>query len=345
MSGHSKWATIKHKKGAADKARGKLFAKLIRQVEVAAREGGGDPDANPTLRTMFQKAREASVPLDTIERAIKRGTGELEGVRYEQVAYEGYAPSGVAVIVECLTDNRNRTGADIRSIFSKNGGSMAEPGSVSWQFERKGVIVVPKQGAVDSEDDLMLVALDAGAEDITDAGDHWQVTTPPSDLPAVRTALEEAGVAVRLGGGHHAADHDGAARQRVGRQEGSCTSSTCSRSTTTCRTSTPTSTSPTPFSSSSRPERERRRRWRRPRSGSGDRRGAAARAASGPVTRPRIFAWRAPAAAPIACTTTGASRWCWSSTRPITRRFAPSSCGRTQRTSTSSKPWVPPSSA
>ena len=138
MSGHSKWATIKHKKGAADKARGKLFAKLIRQVEVAAREGGGDPDTNPTLRTMFQKAREASVPLDTIERAIKRGTGELEGVRYEQVAYEGYAPSGVAVIVECLTDNRNRTGADIRSTFSKNGGSMAEPG--------RGVVAVRAQG-------------------------------------------------------------------------------------------------------------------------------------------------------------------------------------------------------
>jgi YebC/PmpR family DNA-binding regulatory protein len=190
MSGHSKWATIKHKKGAADKARGKLFAKLIRQVEVAAREGGGDPDTNPTLRTMFQKAREASVPLDTIERAIKRGTGELEGVRYEQVAYEGYAPSGVAVIVECLTDNRNRTGADIRSTFSKNGGSMAEPGAVSWQFERKGVVLVPKSGAAENEDDLMLIALDAGAEDITDSGDHWQVTTPPSDLPAVRSALE-----------------------------------------------------------------------------------------------------------------------------------------------------------
>jgi YebC/PmpR family DNA-binding regulatory protein len=195
MSGHSKWATIKHKKGAADKARGKLFAKLIRQVEVAAREGGGDPDANPTLRTMFQKAREASVPLDTIERAIKRGTGELEGVRYEQVSYEGYAPGGVAVIVECLTDNRNRTGADIRSIFSKHGGSMAEPGSVSWQFGRKGIIVVPKQGSL-TEDDLMLAALDAGAEDITDAGDHWQVTTPPSDLPAVRAALEGLGIPV-----------------------------------------------------------------------------------------------------------------------------------------------------
>lgn len=197
MSGHSKWATIKHKKGAADKARGKLFAKLIRQVEVAAREGGGDPDANPTLRTMFQKAREASVPMDTIERAIKRGTGELEGVRYEQVSYEGYAPSGVAVIVECLTDNRNRTGADIRSIFTKNGGSMAEPGSVSWQFHRKGVVLVPKSGAKGSpvsDDDLMLVTLDAGAEDISDAGDDWQITSGPSDLPGVRTALDSAGI-------------------------------------------------------------------------------------------------------------------------------------------------------
>src|ERR1700676_4165282 len=146
MSGHSKWATTKHRKGAQDKARAKLFAKLIRQVEVAAREGGGDVNSNATLRTMFQKAREASVPLDTIERAIKRGTGELEGVRYEQVSYEGYAPSGVAAIVECLTDNRNRTGADIRATFSKNGGSMAEPGAVAWQFDRKGVILVPKSG-------------------------------------------------------------------------------------------------------------------------------------------------------------------------------------------------------
>jgi YebC/PmpR family DNA-binding regulatory protein len=199
MSGHSKWATIKHKKGAADKARGKLFAKLIRQVEVAAREGGGDPDTNPTLRTMFQKAREASVPLDTIERAIKRGTGELEGVRYEQVSYEGYAPNGVAVIIECLTDNRNRTGADIRSIFSKNGGSMAEPGAVSWQFERKGVILVPKAGGDGkpvTEDDLMLVALDAGAEDISDSGDQWQVTTPPSDINTVRAALDGAALPV-----------------------------------------------------------------------------------------------------------------------------------------------------
>jgi YebC/PmpR family DNA-binding regulatory protein len=193
MSGHSKWATIKHKKGAQDKARGKLFAKLIRQVEVAAREGGGDPNSNATLRTMFTKARDASVPMDTIERAIKRGTGELEGVRYEAVNYEGYAPNGVAVIVECLTDNRNRTGADIRSIFSKNGGSMAEPGSVSWQFERKGVVILPKDVA---EDDVMLVALDAGAEDLADQGDTWQLTSPPSDLGGLRTALEEAGMAI-----------------------------------------------------------------------------------------------------------------------------------------------------
>jgi YebC/PmpR family DNA-binding regulatory protein len=198
MSGHSKWATIKHKKGAADKARGKLFAKLIRQVEVAAREGGGDIDANATLRTMYSKAREASVPLDTIERAIKRGTGELEGVHYEQVSYEGYAPCGVALIVECLTDNRNRTGPDIRSTFSKNGGSMAEPGAVAWQFERKGIIIVPKGSGAKAvtEDDLMLVALDAGAEDIRDGGDSWEVTTAPSDVTAVRSAIEEAGVVV-----------------------------------------------------------------------------------------------------------------------------------------------------
>src|ERR1700736_3859863 len=145
MSGHSKWATFKHKKGAQDKARGKLFAKLIRQVEVAAREGGGDTSDNPTLRTMFQKARDSSVPLDTIERAVKRGTGELEGVRYESINYEGYAASGVAVIVECLSDNRNRTGAEIRAIFSRNGGSMAEPGAVAWQFERKGVVTVNRK--------------------------------------------------------------------------------------------------------------------------------------------------------------------------------------------------------
>ena len=191
MSGHSKWATIKHKKGAQDKARGKLFAKLIRQLEVAAREGGGDVNSNATLRTMFQKARDASVPMDTIERAIKRGTGELEGVKYEPITYEGYAPNGVAVIVETLTDNRNRTGADIRSTFTKNGGSTAEPGAVSWQFERKGVVILPKKV---TEDDLMAVALDAGAEDLQDQVDTWQLTCAATDLGALRAALEAAGI-------------------------------------------------------------------------------------------------------------------------------------------------------
>ena len=190
MSGHSKWATIKHRKGAADAKRGKLFAKLIKQVEVAARQGGGDVDANPTLRTMYQKARDNSVPLDTIERAVKRGTGELEGVSYESVTYEGYAPGGVALYIECLTDNRNRTGSEVRSTLTRNGGSLAEPGSVAWQFERKGVVLVPSSAA--SEDDLMIVVLDAGAEDLEGEGDMWRVTTEPGDLNAVRDALAAA---------------------------------------------------------------------------------------------------------------------------------------------------------
>src|ERR1700691_6051897 len=164
MSGHSKWATTKHRKAAVDKTRAKVFAKLIRQLEVAAREGGGDINTNATLRTMYEKARSASVPSDTIERAIKRGTGELEGVRYEAVNYEGYAPSGVAVIVETLTDNRNRTGADVRNLFNKNGGSLAEPGAVSWQFERKGVVLLPR--SLD-EERIMEIALDAGAEELS----------------------------------------------------------------------------------------------------------------------------------------------------------------------------------
>ena len=193
VSGHSKWATIKHKKGAADKARGKLFAKLIRQVEVAAREGGGDLDSNANLRTMYQKARDNSVPLDTIERAIKRGTGELEGVSYEQVSYEGYAPHGVAMFVDVLTDNRNRTGAEIRSVFTRAGGSLAEPGAVAWQFERKGVVLLP--GTLD-EDDVMLAALEAGAEDVVVEGELWRVTTDPSDSIALREALEAEGFEV-----------------------------------------------------------------------------------------------------------------------------------------------------
>jgi YebC/PmpR family DNA-binding regulatory protein len=194
VSGHSKWATTKHRKGAQDAARAKLFAKLIRQVEVAAREGGGDITSNAALRTMFQKARDGSVPIDTIERAIKRGTGELDGVRYEAVTYEGYGPGGVAVLVDCLTDNRNRTGSEIRSLFTRNGGSMAEPGAVAWQFERKGRIEV---GTGTDEDSLMELATDAGAEDMAAEPDGFEVTTAPQDLGSVREALESAGVAVR----------------------------------------------------------------------------------------------------------------------------------------------------
>ena len=193
MSGHSKWATIKHKKGAADARRGKLFAKLIKQVEVAARQGGGDVDANPTLRTMYQKARDNSVPLDTIERAVKRGTGELEGVNYEPITYEGYGPGGVALLIDTLTDNRNRTGSEIRSLLTKNGGSLAEPGAVAWQFERKGIVKVAKSAA---EDDVMLVGLDNRAEDLEDLEEVWQVTCEPSDVNSLRAALEEAGLEV-----------------------------------------------------------------------------------------------------------------------------------------------------
>jgi YebC/PmpR family DNA-binding regulatory protein len=192
MSGHSKWATTKHRKAAVDKARAKVFAKAIRQLEVAAREGGGDINSNATLRTMFEKARAASVPLDTIERAIKRGTGELEGVHYEEVSYEGYAPGGVAIIVECLTDNRNRTGAEIRNVFSRNGGSIAEPGAVGWQFARKGVITLSR--SLD-EDAVTEVAVEGGAEDMSDDGDNWVVTCDPHDLSAVRGALEAVGMA------------------------------------------------------------------------------------------------------------------------------------------------------
>ncbi len=191
MSGHSKWATTKYRKGAQDQARAKVFAKIIRQVEVAAREGGSDMSANATLRTMYAKARDASVPIDTIERAIKRGSGDLEGVRYEAITYEGYAPEGVAVIVECLSDNRNRTGAEIRNLFNKNGGSMAEPGAVSWQFERKGVIVLPTDH---TEDEVIEVAMEAGAEDLAVEDERLVVTCAPGDLAVVRTALEAGGM-------------------------------------------------------------------------------------------------------------------------------------------------------
>lgn len=195
MSGHSKWSTIKHRKAAQDKVRGNLFAKLLRQVEAAAREGGGDVEANPTLRGYVQKCKDASIPNDNVERAVRRGTGALEGVRYEAVTYEGYAPNGVAMYVECLTDNRNRTAQEVKAIFTRNGGSLAEPGAVAWQFERKGVIVVDKTAGVD-EDALVTAAIEAGADDIDDQGDTWEVTTPPGDLVEVRSALDGAGVPV-----------------------------------------------------------------------------------------------------------------------------------------------------
>jgi YebC/PmpR family DNA-binding regulatory protein len=193
MSGHSKWATIKHKKGAADKARGKLFAKLARQIEVSARAGGGDVDANPTLRTAVQKAKSAQMTNDAIDRAIKRGTGEGDAGNYESITYEGYAPGGVALLIEVLTDNRNRTGAEVRGVFNKLGGSMAEPGSVSWQFSRRGVIQVA--GSAD-EDELMMAALEAGADDIARDGDVWTVRTEPSATFDVRQQLEDAGFAI-----------------------------------------------------------------------------------------------------------------------------------------------------
>jgi YebC/PmpR family DNA-binding regulatory protein len=191
MSGHSKWATIKHKKGAADARRAKVFAKIARQLEVAARDGGGDPASNATLRTFVLKAKAAQMNNDLIDRAIKRGTGQSDGGTYETIMYEGYAPGGVGLLIDVLTDNRNRTSADVRNVFSKMGGSLAEPGSVSWQFSRKGVII-----ASGGEDEVMMAALEAGAEDVAADGDDWRITCPPSDVYEVRDALEAAGVTV-----------------------------------------------------------------------------------------------------------------------------------------------------
>ena len=193
MSGHSKWATIKHKKGAADKARGKLFAKLARQIEVAARSGGGDADMNPSLRTAVAKAKGSQMTNDAIDRAIKRGTGEAGADTYEPITYEGYAPGGVALLIDVLTDNRTRTGAEIRSIFTKHGGSMAEPGSVGWQFTRRGVVLV---GGAAAEDALLDVALDAGADDLVDDGGTWRITCEPSATAAVAERLTAAGFEV-----------------------------------------------------------------------------------------------------------------------------------------------------
>ena len=193
MSGHSKWATTKHKKAVIDAKRGKMFAKLIKNVEVAARVGGGDPAGNPTLYDAIQKAKKSSVPNDNIDRAVKRGSGlEAGGADWQTIMYEGYGPNGVAMLIECLTDNRNRAATEVRTALTRNGGTFADAGSVSYLFNRKGVVIVPKAGL--SEDDLMLAVLDAGAEEINDLGDSFEVISEPTDLVAVRTALQDAGI-------------------------------------------------------------------------------------------------------------------------------------------------------
>lgn len=190
MSGHSKWATTKHKKAVIDAKRGKLFAKIIKDVEVAARTGGGDPNGNPTLYDAIQKARKSSVPNDNIERAIKRGSGaEAGGADYQTIMYEGYGPNGVAVLIECLTDNRNRAASEVRVAMTRNGGSMADPGSVSYLFGRKGQIIVPKGDGL-TEDSILEAVLDAGAEEVNDLGDAFEVLSEPADLIPVRTALQ-----------------------------------------------------------------------------------------------------------------------------------------------------------
>jgi YebC/PmpR family DNA-binding regulatory protein len=197
MSGHSKWATTKHKKAAIDAKRGKLFAKLIKNIEVAARTGGGDPGGNPTLYDAIQKARKTSVPLDNIERAVKRGSGaESGGSDYQTIMYEAYGPAGVAILIECLTDNRNRSASDVRVAVTRNGGTLADVGSVQRIFSRKGVVVVPahQSGKALSEDDLLEATLDAGPEEVTDNGDTFEVLTEPNDLVPVRQAVQEAGL-------------------------------------------------------------------------------------------------------------------------------------------------------
>ncbi|WP_066588606.1 YebC/PmpR family DNA-binding transcriptional regulator [Cellulomonas timonensis] len=193
MCGHSKWATTKHKKAVVDAKRSKLFAKLIKNIEVAARTGGGDVAGNPTLFDAIQKAKRTSVPIDNINRAVKRGSGqEAGGADYETIMYEGYGPGGIAVLVECLTDNRNRAASDVRVAFTRNGGQMADPGSVSYLFSRRGVVMVPKEGT--DEDSVMEAALDAGVEEVNDFGDSFEVLSAATDLVPVRTALQEAGI-------------------------------------------------------------------------------------------------------------------------------------------------------
>ncbi|GII65450.1 putative transcriptional regulatory protein [Sphaerisporangium krabiense] len=194
MSGHSKWATTKHKKAALDAKRGKLFAKLIKNIEVAARTGGPDADGNPTLYDAIQKARKSSVPIENIERARKRGGGlEAGGADWQTIMYEGYAPGGVAVLIECLTDNRNRAASEVRVAMTRNGGSMADPGSVAYMFNRKGVVIVPKGGGL-GEDDVLTAVLDAGAEEVNDLGESFEVVSEAGDLVPVRKALQEAGI-------------------------------------------------------------------------------------------------------------------------------------------------------
>jgi YebC/PmpR family DNA-binding regulatory protein len=194
MSGHSKWATTKHKKAVVDAKRGKLFAKLIKNVEVAARVGGGDPAGNPTLYDAIQKAKKSSVPNENIDRAVRRGGGlEGGGATYETVTYEGYAPGGVAILVQTLTDNKNRAAADVRTALTRNGGSMADPGSVSYLFTRKGVVIVAKAAGV-TEDDVLAAVLDAGAEEVNDLGESFEVVSEAADLVPVRKALQEAGI-------------------------------------------------------------------------------------------------------------------------------------------------------
>lgn len=189
MSGHSKWATIKRKKAATDSARGKVFTKIIKEITIASRDGGGDPDSNPRLRLAIQTAKSNNMPQDNITRAIKKGTGELEGVRYEEITYEAYAPGGIAVIIESVTDNKNRTVAELRHLISKKNGNLAESGSVSWMFERKGVVNVEKDSV--KEDDLMEVILDAGADDLKSEGDYYEVTAPIENFEKVRKAIED----------------------------------------------------------------------------------------------------------------------------------------------------------
>ncbi|GAA2758107.1 YebC/PmpR family DNA-binding transcriptional regulator [Actinopolymorpha rutila] len=197
MSGHSKWATTKHKKAVVDAKRGKLFAKLIKNIEVAARVGGGDPAGNPTLFDAIQKAKKSSVPNDNIDRAVKRGAGlEAGGADYQTIMYEGYGPAGVAILIECLTDNRNRAAGDVRTATTRNGGTMADAGSVSYMFSRRGVVVVPREqeGRELGEDDVLGAVLDAGAEEVNDLGEAFEVISEPTDLVAVRSALRDAGI-------------------------------------------------------------------------------------------------------------------------------------------------------